>query len=145
DSYYLIDGNHRQAAAQATGKKQIRAYLLQDVKPPPPSIREKKLKKSELVQSRIKPMNRHLPFLMHLDFHPHDNEVWVESNSLVKAQTLKSFEKLIKGKKDGLKMYGPTPTPEQKAHVDWSYKNLPNENWATWSIRNHKQNPDYIS
>ncbi|NDD54145.1 NUDIX domain-containing protein [bacterium] len=141
DSYYLIDGNHRQAAAQATGKKQIRAYLLQDVKPPPPSIREKKFKKSELGMARIKPMNRHLPFLMHLEFHPHDNEVWVENNSLVKAQTLEGFEKLIKGKKDGLKMYGPTPTPEQKAHVDWSYSKLPNENWATWSIRNHRANP----
>lgn len=141
DSYYLIDGNHRQAAAQATGRKELRAYLLKDSRPSAPKTSGRGLKKSEVGMARIKPMNRHLPFLMHLEFHPHDNEVWVEKNSLVKAQTLESFEKLVKGKKDGLKMYGSTPTPEQKEHVDWSYKNLPNENWATWSIRNHRSNP----
>ncbi|NBT58210.1 hypothetical protein EBT16_05450, partial [bacterium] len=140
DSYHLVDGNHRQAAAQAVGKKQIRAFLLKD---PYPSkgMGIKNIKKSEARTSRIKPMNPQLPFLMHLNFHPHDNEVWVENNSLVKSQTLEGFEKLVKGKKDGLKMYGATPTPEQKAHVDWSYSKLPNENWATWSIRGHRENP----
>ena len=83
-----------------------------------------------------------LTFLSNAPFHPHDDEVWFEDSSLNKFE---GFEKLIKGKKDGLKMYGATPTPEQKAHVDWSYSKLPNENWATWSIRNHKQNPDQFT
>lgn len=45
NTYRLIDGNHRQAAAQAAGIGKIRAYLLQ---PAQPAGQNKKVKKAEL-------------------------------------------------------------------------------------------------
>lgn len=66
--------------------------------------------------------------------HPHDDEKWYQ----------RDYEFLEKGKKDAMKMYKPEDPgfKDAKAHVDWAYKTMPNENWALWSVRDHRQNPD---
>jgi len=54
-----------------------------------------------------------------------------------------TFETLEKGKKDALQMYKPEHPghAEAKAHTDWAYTKLPNENWALWTTRHHRTNP----
>lgn len=54
-----------------------------------------------------------------------------------------TFETLEKGKKDALQMYKPEHPghAEAKVHTDWAYTKLPNENWALWTTRHHRTNP----
>lgn len=42
-------------------------------------------------------------------------------------------------------MFGASITPEQKAHVEWSHSKMPNDNWAMWSTKNHKDNPEQFN
>lgn len=64
--------------------------------------------------------------------HPHDNVMWIEDD----------FYPFEKGKKDALAMYKQdSPGKATSAeHVKWAY-GLGNENWALWTVRHHRDNP----
>jgi len=66
--------------------------------------------------------------------HPHDNEVWWEDVAPLE---------LAKGQKDALAMYKPEHPgfATAKEHVAWTYSKMPNENWAFWAVRHHRQDP----
>ena len=44
-------------------------------------------------------------------------------------------------------MYNPEHAgfSEAKAHVDWAHTNLPNDNWAQWTVRSHRDNPEQFN
>jgi hypothetical protein len=66
-----------------------------------------------------------------------------EDLPMIQPAPVQKSEDLQKSKKDALQMYQPTHpgAPEAKAHTEWAYNKMPNENWSLWTVRHHREKP----